>query len=1002
MKRSASPARRYVCVLVLLIVNEGVAFKVTSVTSDPSFLQSNETSAAEVEADKIITAVDHCLAQRMVEAETDDWKLARLNKVRQAEVITRLVRAKISLSEFGTGWNDDEATVEAVKMAGRQAAEEIAHREFEASIRETLSGSHLSQEAVEEFAAKMKLMAEMCGKGEEGKELMKEELSIMKSDSEMSTMESTMAHEMATYVDEMCQVQVMDVDFFVGKFGHVSDCNELIGLSLVSKMHKETQKLDYFAKSSLVLHDEENGVGHQFVKLLKGGDESVATFKARLHNATQKSAEHLPTMSRLRLIDLKHYEHVHGFTVEKYCNGTFTEAADWVKESPAIQNYVDCLCTRQQPSLLCDAQHSEELETLRPSIMARLRKAKKSLSSAALLEVAESFKSKGIGLGPCTGGAFECSFCVSGQCMGGGGLAFDHLSALTTMIKGPQSCVSGECSVCFGVKPGDALSFILSFGVSVASCNGAAAFFTSFHIWAAVTLCIGGVLGKIADAIGWSACAGIAKVAYYPFINKMTITLSLPIFIPPPLGLAAPLEVNLNLGDLTPAVYNHCGKQGHGEYNCLQSMFNARGPTGVSVGVDVLLGVSIPVLGTVGKWVRILGFEMAEKDNSRELAMNKAGVTIEYIGSNRKGGELCGKTFSNVNCIKEAGNKKYRANAHDKHGDRFHVYRNPNDKNDPRALCVRRVDRWDAGWGMELELACKVDNNQGGGGGILVPLGTTHHDKKCVMPPEPVHCHWWSGNRGHRLGFDKEDAGFKITEEGGRICGHLEHRRRRRRRHRRRRRNSLGWDMKLVLECDSKGHKTDYVVQDINFGTSHTNMKCLLPTHRVKCEWDAGNAHKRANDHKNGDQFHIWNSHTNHLCVKRTDAQTLMGGKFWDAGGGWGMDLRVQCKQYEQLWGKTKVTIGSSRHNEKCVHFAQKGLRCDDLAGNREYRSMDTDKEDSFYIELRDNHVCARRTDGGRRRRHRRRRRNLEIDCKVLQGPWDIVPIGGCWTPSHY
>ena len=33
-------------------------------------------------------------------------------------------------------------------------------------------------------------------------------------------------------------------------------------------------------------------MGHQFVELLKGG-ESVATFKARLHNATQKSAEHL-------------------------------------------------------------------------------------------------------------------------------------------------------------------------------------------------------------------------------------------------------------------------------------------------------------------------------------------------------------------------------------------------------------------------------------------------------------------------------------------------------------------------------------------------------------------------------------------------------------------------------------------------------------------------------------------------------------------------------------
>ncbi|CAE7513243.1 unnamed protein product [Symbiodinium pilosum] len=226
--------------------------------------------------------------------------------VRTADVVMRLVKSKAARNDmkFGTQWNDDEAVVEAVKM-------EIAHREFEASIRETLSGMNgasLSQEAVEEFAAKMKAMAEMCGKGKEGAELVKEELSIMKSGSEMSTMESTMAHEMASYVDELCQVQVMDVDFFVGKFGHATDCNELIGMSLVSKMHKETQKLDYFAKSSLVLHDEENGVGDHFVKLLKGETDentNVASFKALLHNATQKSAESLSCSRRIQGLGLR-------------------------------------------------------------------------------------------------------------------------------------------------------------------------------------------------------------------------------------------------------------------------------------------------------------------------------------------------------------------------------------------------------------------------------------------------------------------------------------------------------------------------------------------------------------------------------------------------------------------------------------------------------------------------------------------------------------------------
>ena len=790
---------------------------------------------------------------------------------------------------------------------------------------------------------------------------------------------------LAEHVENMCQVNVLDTDFFVTRLGDPADCSELIGASLLSKMRKEAQKLDYYAKSSVVLHNEKNGVGHHFVKLLKGQGED---FKARLLNATAEHAEHLPSMGRLRLLDLKHFEHVHGYSVEKYCDGNLhsKEAAEWVRESSEIQRYVDCLCIRQQPSLLCDFQHLEELESIRPAVMERLYAAQRSVSSADLLQVAEGLKSKGIGLGPClSGGGISCNFCVSGQCIDqGGGLSMDHFSALTSLIKGPSGCLSGDCSVCMGLKPGDALQFILSFGVAM-ECSNAAAMFTSFHIWAALTLCIGGVLGKIASAIGWSACAGLAHVGYFPFINKMTITLSLPIFIPPPLGLAAPIEVNLNLGDLTPAVYNYCSGLGHGEYNCLQSMFDARGPTGVSMGVDVLLGVQIPVLGTVGKWVRILGFDMAEKDNSRELAMNKAGVTIEYIGKSSSA-VVCGKTFSNVNCVQHAGDPGFRANTQDNHkGDRFHVYRNPHDPHDPRALCVKRVDR-NSGWGMELELACKVDNNQGGGGGILVPLGKTVHNKKCVMPPEPVFCHGHSGNRGHRLGFDSHDDDFQITQEGGRVCGHLVNRRRRRRRHRRRRRNSNGWDLNLVLECDSQGHQVDYVVQDVNLGKSKTNYRCILPTHRMECDHDAGNADKRANEHKNSDTFTIWNSHTQHLCARRTDKHS-----------GWGMDLKIQCKQYEKLWDKVKVTIGGSHHNEKCVPEPRKNIRCDDLAANREYRFTRTEKGDSFYVSQRNGHVCARRTDS-----HGGWGMNLEIECKALLGPFFEVHIGPAFTASGY
>ncbi|CAJ1452260.1 unnamed protein product [Effrenium voratum] len=143
----------------------------------------------------------------MVEAEMDDWKPLRLNKVRRAEIITRVVRANISVTEFRSKWTDDVATIEATKFAGREAAEEIAQKEFELSILQTL-----------DLVRRWPRCAGMVQRAE-----------------------SSMAHELAVYVEERCQADVLHVDFFVARL--------------------EAQKLDFYAKSTLVLHgsSQENG-----------------------------------------------------------------------------------------------------------------------------------------------------------------------------------------------------------------------------------------------------------------------------------------------------------------------------------------------------------------------------------------------------------------------------------------------------------------------------------------------------------------------------------------------------------------------------------------------------------------------------------------------------------------------------------------------------------------------------------------------------------------------
>ena len=104
----------------------------------------------------------------------------------------------------------------------------------------------------------------------------------------------------------------------------------------------------------------------------------------------------------------------------------------------------------------------------------------------------------------------------------------------------------------------------------------------------------------------------------------------------------------------------------------------------------------------------MLGFSFMEDDNSREIAKNKAGVTIEYIGPS-PWKSICGRTYSCVNCEPYAGDGDNRANEDCRGcGDDFSIWRP--DPNNPGSLCIRRDD-YNGGWGMNLEIACPVDNS---------------------------------------------------------------------------------------------------------------------------------------------------------------------------------------------------------------------------------------------------------------------------------------------------
>lgn len=128
-------------------------------------------------------------------------------------------------------------------VAGRDAAEALVKKEFEAEAQRILGSANLTQEAIDHFTEKLAKMAEMCGESSEAQTVAKDEASIMHSGN-MTVEEARVAKDLADYVEGICQSGVLDLDFFVGRLADESpECSALVAESQLLQMHKHLSML---------------------------------------------------------------------------------------------------------------------------------------------------------------------------------------------------------------------------------------------------------------------------------------------------------------------------------------------------------------------------------------------------------------------------------------------------------------------------------------------------------------------------------------------------------------------------------------------------------------------------------------------------------------------------------------------------------------------------------------------------------------------------------------
>ena len=173
----------------------------------------------------------------------------------------------------------------------------------------------------------------------------------------------------------------------------------------------------------------------------------------------------------------------------------------------------------------------------------------------------------------------------------------DVFEKIGTGLGDPNSCFSASCSPCMGLKPGDTMMFKMEMGVGADSCASGTDFMASFNVYITPQICMGGPLGELAGLLGMD-CMELGSVAYYPFLNMITIQLSAPPTPQLPLPMVrVHLELSLILGELSDAVKDHCGRHPEGSaarWTCLSTFYEARGNNQVTIkveiGLDLILG----------------------------------------------------------------------------------------------------------------------------------------------------------------------------------------------------------------------------------------------------------------------------------------------------------------------------------------------------------------------------------------------------------------------------
>ena len=230
----------------------------------------------------------------------------------------------------------------------------------------TISRTDLTDSVISEFATVLENMATACGAGDQAVEIAGDERQLLTptNGGNISETASKVSYKIPMVAWEFCQSEEMNVDFFA-KHGalltHTAACMPRVSAALSQKSQNLREDMNYRMKQLLVLHSEENQLGHQLTQHMIMKQHGVFGHLAspaedpRLHIRVAAVAELTPKKrAQLEYLQTKKWQTTHGLS-PKRCK-------HFVELPHTLQcQYVPGMCDRCSGCVVWSAQWLEWL-----------------------------------------------------------------------------------------------------------------------------------------------------------------------------------------------------------------------------------------------------------------------------------------------------------------------------------------------------------------------------------------------------------------------------------------------------------------------------------------------------------------------------------------------------------------------------------------------------------------------------------------------------------------